>query len=167
MAWEFVLRCNLCRRKYRIRTGDFRYYSVKWQSSNIPLFDRIHCSDQDGWCHRCRHPRAIESLPSLKVLEQIRASFVEQQNVKRLVEIDVQMRWRQERLSAPRCFCCGSSRVEPMNSDYQHPDCGGLFEIAKTPDHLQTSFAVVLPAEGPQVLSRLFVWWRDLIGRNY
>src|SRR6516162_555648 len=47
MAWEFALRCDRCRRKYRLRTGDLRYYAVPWQPADLSVWERVSCSDQD------------------------------------------------------------------------------------------------------------------------
>jgi hypothetical protein len=162
MAWEVVLRCDRCSRKYRLRTGDFRYYAVAWQPADLPVWERVTCSDQDGWCHRCRRPRAIELVPPLEALELYRMSLLGKGEAERLARAEADVRWRQERSSPPRCLSCGSAAVEPLGEDFRHPGCGGRFEVAETPWHLNTSVAFVVPAEGPPERGWLWVWWSRL-----
>lgn len=166
MAWEVALRCDHCRRKYRLRTGDFRYYVVPWQPADLPVWERVGCSDQDGWCHRCRRPRPIELVPSLEALELMRTALVLSGKPAELAQVEATMRWRRERVSPPRCLCCGSAEVEPMSEKFRHPGCGGRFEVAETPCHLNTAAAFLVPAEGPAERGWLWVWWSCIAGRH-
>jgi hypothetical protein len=164
MAWEYTLRCDCCRRTYRLRTSDFRFYAVPWQSADLPLWERVGCPDQDGWCHCCRRPRPIERMPRLEVLELMRATLLEKGETKELVRVEEIIRWRRERVSPSRCLCCGSVAVEPMNEEFRHPGCGGRFAVADTPCHLNTTIAFLVPAEGPPERSWLWAWWSWLTG---
>jgi hypothetical protein len=166
MAWEVALRCDRCRRKHRVRTGDFRFYGVAWQPADVPVWDRVGCSDQDGWCHRCGGPRAIERVPSLEALELWRADLLEKGEGEQLAHVEAKIRWRRERSSPPRCLCCGSAAVEPLGEGFRHPGCGGRLEVAETPCHLNTSVAFIVPAEGPPERGWLGVWWSRLTGRQ-
>lgn len=147
MAWEVVLQCDRCRREYHLRTGDFRFYIVPWQPPDLPAWDRVACSDQDGWCHRCRRPQAIELIPHADAITDVGRS-----------------RWRHERVSPPRCLCCGSVAVEPLGTDLRHPGCGGLFKVSGTPWHINTSVVYLLPPEGPPERSWLWVAWSRMTG---
>lgn len=147
MAWEVALRCDRCRRAYQLRTGDFRFYLVTWQPADLPACERVACSDAEGWCHRCRRPRAIESVPHAEAITD-----------------PARLRWRRERVSSPRCLCCGSAAVELLGPDFRHPGCGGVLEVAGTPWHLQPSVAYLLPAEGPPERGWPWVAWSRLTG---
>ena len=159
MPWEFAFRCDRCGRKYGLRTGDIRFYSVALQPIEQPVWERVDCSAQDGWCHRCRRPRAIELISPLEALELWRADLLKKGEVERLADVEAKIRWRRERLSQPRCLCCGSAEVEPMGEHFWHPGCGGQFKIVGTPAHLIASKAFVLPAEGPPNCGWLWAWW--------
>ena len=147
MGWVIPLRCDRCRRAYRLRTGDFRFYLVPWQQADLSAWERVTCSDQDGWCHRCRRPQAIELVPPAEAIPDA-----------------ARLRWRRLRVSPPRCLCCGSAAVEPLGLDFRHPCCGGRFELCETPWHLNTSVAFLVPAEGPPERGWLWVAWSRLTG---
>ncbi len=159
MAWEVALRCDRCQWKYRLRTDDFRFYDVAWQPADLPVWERVGCSDRDGWCHRCRRPRAIELAPPLEALEHWRAGLLDRGEAEQLARTEAAIRWRRERSSPPRCLGCGSAAVEPLDDGFRHPGCGGRFEVAGTPEHLSSSVAFVVPAEGPPERDWLWVWW--------
>ena len=148
MSWSLLFRCDRCRRAYRVRTGVLRFYFVPWQPAGLPAWDRVPCADRDGWCHRCRRAEAIESIPPDLAIDD-----------------GTRSRWRRERRSPPRCFCCGSAQVEPLDESFGHPDCGGQFRVAGDPWRNQDSFCDIIPAEGPPERGRLAVWWSHLIGR--
>lgn len=156
MAWEVRVRCDRCRRKYRLRTGDFRFYAVPWQPADLPIWERVCCSDQDGWCHRCRQPRAVELVARLEALELMRESLLAKGETEEVIRVEASIRWRRERKSPSRCFCCGSAAVEPMREEFRHPSCGGQFAVAETPCHLNTAIAFLVPAEGP--IERGWLW---------
>jgi hypothetical protein len=142
VGWVVPLRCDGCKRVYRLRTGDPRAYVVAWQPADLPVGDRVTCHDRDGWCHRCRRPRAVEAIPPPGMpLDPARA------------------RWRAERVSPPRCLCCGSTAVEELGDDFVHPNCGGRFAVCGTPEHFSPSSAELVPSEGPPECSWLWVWW--------
>ncbi len=146
MAWEVALLCDHCKRKYRLRTGDFRHYAVPWQPADLPAWERVGCSDQDGWCHRCCQPRAIELVQQLEELEQMRKTLQELGHTEELPRAEAKIRWRLERKSPPRCLHCGSTAAEPMAEGFRHPGCVGRFAVAETPCHLNTSISFeVLP----------------------
>jgi hypothetical protein len=167
MAWEVVLRCARCRQKYRLRTGDFRYYAIPWQPVDLPVWERIFCCDQDGWCHRCRQPRPIELVPRLASLELMRATLLEKGETEELARLEAEIRWRRERVSPSRCLCCGSTTVEPMGLEFRHPGCGGQFAVDETPWHLNTAFAYLVPSEGPPERGWLWVCWSRLRGKFF
>jgi hypothetical protein len=188
MAWEFAYRCDRCRRVQRVRTGDYRFYVVPWQGEGVELFDRVHSSDQEGWCRRCRRLRPMESIPDIALLERMKEVMAvaglspldrklaaedsrgEQGELQRqLARIDEWIRWRKERRSPPKCFACGSTEVEPVNQaksggeGLRHPGCGGVFRICEDPCHIQPTMGFLVPAEGPEAsrgVRRLWEWVR-------
>ena len=162
MAWEVALACDRCGRGYRLCTHEFRFYAIPWQPAAVPLWDRVACVGRDGWCHRCGRPRAIELLPALEWLEARRAVLAVQGGTDELARAEAAIRWRRGRSSPPRCLCCGSAAVEPMDETFRHPGCGGRFAVAGTPWHHNTSVAFEVPAEGPAERGRLWTWWSRL-----
>ena len=95
----------------------------------------------------------------------MRAALLEKGEAEQIARAEAAIRWRRERSSPPRCLCCGSSAVEPLGEGFRHPDCGGRFEVAEKPEHLNTSVAFVVPAEGPAECGWLWVWWSRRTGR--
>jgi len=95
----------------------------------------------------------------------VRAALLEKGEAEQIARAEAAIRWRRERSSPPRCLCCGSSAVEPLGEGFRHPDCGGRFEVAEKPEHLNTSVAFVVPAEGPAECGWLWVWWSRRTGR--
>src|ERR1700722_1264246 len=138
MACEVALQCDRCGRKYRLRTGDFRYYVVRWQPANVPLSEQVGCSDQAGWCYRCRRPRAIELIPRLEDLELTRVRLLDLGLTEQLSRVEAKIRWRKDRVSPSRCLWCGSAAVEAMIGKFRHPGCGGELAIVETPWLLNT-----------------------------
>jgi uncharacterized C2H2 Zn-finger protein len=174
MAWEIAYRCDRCRLVLRVRTGDYRFYVVPWHGEGIELFDRIPCSDQEGWCRRCRRLRSMESIPEIAVLERMKVVMTDAgmseldrklasddgrngqcELQRRIARIDERIRWRKERMSPPKCFACGSTEVETVErarggeEGFRHPECGGFFRICEDPCHIQPLVGFLIPAEGP------------------
>src|SRR5262249_25011359 len=141
MACEVALRCDRCGRKYRLRTGDFRYYAVPWQPAELPVWEGVSCSDQDGWCHRCRRPRPIEMIPRIEDVQEMRARLLEIGTTEEVAGVEAEIRWRRDRVSPPRCLWCGSAAVEAMVGKFRHPGCGGELVIVETPWLLNTCVA--------------------------
>jgi hypothetical protein len=150
VAFTVTLQCDRCRRTYQLRTGDFRYYVVPWQPVDLPASKRITCSDRDGWCYRCRRPRAIELLLPPEVLPSGETPGEE-----------AYARWWRERRSPPRCLWCGATTVEPMGETFQHPTCGGRFRAIDI-EHGSPRFVYLLPAEGPIKRGWLWLMWSRL-----
>lgn len=131
-----------------MRTCALRFYFVPWQPTDVSLWDRVACSDQDGWCHRCGRLEPIERIPPAEAIAD-----------------EARARWRRDRRPPPRCLCCGSTRVEPLDDSFRHPHCGGRLEVAGDPWHNHDAICPIVPAEGPPERHRVAVWWSHLLGR--
>jgi len=125
-----------------------------------------------------RWAREIEISTGLSDRDRWLASIFnrsEQEALRRgVARTDDRIRWRERRVSPPKCFVCGSpvvDLVEPSrdNRGIVHPGCSGMFRICEAPWHFQPAVAYVIPSEGPEPprgMRRLWLWITGLKSRD-
>jgi hypothetical protein len=145
-----VIKCSRCTTRWSsgVLFGGFTYILRRGRTLTV---DRML-----GWCQQCRSLTAVERLPLLVDLDDIRASLKDlsaRQRVSRpterpMLQYEIDRlkqklseqrsvtRFLKTRKSPPRCLNCSSINVEPVAPGFRHPGCGGVLDLQPSRDRV-------------------------------